>query len=120
MPVTLTLGGTSVTPRGYGYPVAWPRRRMQATQELAGGGLRVYDHGAEIAEVSLTWERLGKTDRDALLAFWRLVGAAKTAFTFTDHAGATHTVRWTNGWQESEVGYQIYSLTIALREEIAS
>jgi hypothetical protein len=119
MAITFQSGGTTVTPRSYGYPVEITRRRVQAQQELAAGALRVQDAGTEIAQWTLTWSAIAQSDHDALLAFWRLVAGAKTPFSFTDHSGVAHTVRWTNGWACSEIGYQIYKLTIMLREEIA-
>ena len=121
MAVQFIRNGNTVTlTRAYSYPVDWPRRRIQASQELAAGTLRVQDFGTEVATVTLQWDRMEKADRDALLAFWRQHAAgAKNSFTFVDHAGASHTVRWTNDWNEGEVGYQIYRVTIVLREEIA-
>lgn len=119
MAVSFSYNATTVTPsRAYKFPVAWPRRRVQGKLELAAGSMRVQDLGTEVGEITVVWDRLPKADVDQLVAFWRLVGGAAQQFSFTDADGVLHTVRWTNDFQSSIVGYQLCSLTIVLREEI--
>jgi len=108
--------------RGYDYAVGGNRRRIQETRESAGGNLLVSDQGAEVCDWALRWNRIGKTDCDLLENFWRSLLAANAAqsFTWLDHHGVERTVQWAGGFEPREVGYQIYELSVGLRELIVN
>ena len=122
MAVTFVFSATTLTPtRAYDARVPMPRSRAGATQRLLGGSMVRSDWGLEIASYRLTWTRISKADHDAFLAFWRLVGGSLELFVFTDIHAVAHTVRWVSeSFDAEEIGSDAYSLTIELREEVAS
>jgi hypothetical protein len=110
------------TGASYSYPVGGEDRRIQAQEETAGGALIVYDKGAEVQTMDLTWPEDGAMPLatfTALRSFLRTVTLmGLRTFQLTDHAGTVTTVRVVGdsfAWRL--VGHERYLVSLRLRAE---
>jgi hypothetical protein len=110
--------------KGRVFPVKDPASVTVPTDKSDGGQMYAYNKGISEQLFNLVFEKISATDHTAFLD-WLLnhaVGPVNT-FTFTDEAGATHTVRLLDTTDPFEADGEdgtgfLYSGTIQLREEI--
>ncbi len=119
--IVFTKGASTFSfSKGRVFPLDDPPQVNVPVGYSEGGQLYAYDKGIEEQFYNLTFERLAKADYDSFND-WLLnvaVGPLNT-FTYTDEAGASHTVRLLDTKNPlREVAHELYSGTIHLREEI--
>jgi hypothetical protein len=90
------------------YPVRAPRRRVQAVDRTAAGGLQVESLGAGINRRVMAFRNLPAVDYAALVTWFdTIANGAANAFTVIDEDGLSYTARWVNGFnfEEDKPGY---------------
>ncbi len=97
-------------PRRLDYP-------QQVVGETAGGTVYVQDKGPRRETFELTFDHLPQDERDQAASFFDTVRKAASSFEFVDPEGQTHTVRWVNGFEFSQMVGGRWSGTIQLRKE---
>ena len=110
--------------KGRSFPISDPAQVNVPTDMTDGGQMYAYNKGIAEKLYNLVFNKLSATDFSNFETWLKttVVGPTST-FTFTDEAGATHTVRLldtTNPLQadgEDGTGF-LYSGTIRLREEL--
>lgn len=106
---------------GRDHPIDDPLEVGVVSDESDGSQMYAYDKGADVQYFNLNFTKLNSADDTALRNFHANVcrGMLNT-FTYTDEAGATHTVRWLDKRYPIRSNKENrYSGTISLREEIA-
>jgi len=123
--IIFTKGGSTFTfSKGRVFPISDPAQVNVPTDMSDGGQMYAYNKGIAEKFYNLVFQKLSATDQSQFETWLKttVVGPAST-FTFTDEAGATHTVRLLdtkNPLQadgEDSTGF-LYSGTIRLREEL--
>jgi len=119
--VIFTLGASTFTfSKGRDFPIQDPVEVAVVTDQSEGGNLYCYDKGVTVQYFNLYYKNLIPDDYTNVANWIQsvCVGPLNT-FTYTDEDGATHTVRCLDTINPlKETGYQLYSGTIRLREEI--
>lgn len=95
-------------------PVDFP---SQITGETAGGTVYVQDKGSRRETFELSFDRLTRAERDAVLNFFDTVKKSFNAFEYQDSGGVNHTVRWVNEFDFKPVVQGRFSGTVKLRKE---
>jgi hypothetical protein len=92
--------------------------RTQARASSAGGTLYVYDTGRQRRLHMLLLRGLTAAEGAALEAFFDHVGGMGETFTYTDSAGAAHTVRFADPELAlEEAGPDCLDITLRLEED---
>jgi len=119
--VIFTSGATSWTASCFRvFPVSDGITVNVPTEQSEGGQMYAYDKGVAEQVFELVFEKLNAADDAALRSFHSTVAVGpKNAFTFTDEAGADHTVRWLDlRYPIRQSAQNFFSGTIQLREEL--
>ena len=120
MPTIFSNGTVSWAPdRGPALGLSDPTQINQPEARTDGTTRYLYDKGTD-NEFDLPFERLTRTDYDALKTFLAhaTVNWKMTTFTYTDQDSTTHTVRLVNDrLQFAQVAFDQYSGSIQLRKE---
>ena len=104
----------------YPYETLYVHNQKKGVSE--GRIVRVATLSGTVLFLPVKFERLSLTDFQALRAWIHsplIQGAAQT-FTYVDHAGTSHEVRWwedDNIWQMPMTSYGLFSFTARLRVE---
>ncbi len=103
---------------GRTYPLRQPRERLQVLSRSAAGTLRVADKGlSSVRRLRLAFRGLPAADHAALLTWYEEVACGSlNPFTFTDEAGAAHTVRWSGPFDLEQAATGRYSGEVVLEE----
>jgi hypothetical protein len=104
-----TLGANSFTfSKAPVYPVRAPRRRIQAVDRTAAGGLTVESLGAGINRRVMAFKNLPAVDYAGLVTWFdTIANGAANAFEVSDEDSASYSARWVNGFnfEEDKAGY---------------
>jgi hypothetical protein len=106
--------------KGRSYPIDDPVQVNVPVEYSEGGQLYAYDKGIEEQFFNLVFERIPKADYDNFETWLKTTAKGPlNTFTYTDEDSVNHTVRLMNTTNPlKEVGHEMYSGTIELREEI--
>jgi len=123
--IIFTKGASTFTfSKGRSFPISDPAQVNVPTDKSDGGQMYAYNKGIAEKFYNLVFQKLSATDQSNFETWLKttVVGPTST-FTFTDEAGAAHTVRLLDTQNplaadgEDKTGF-LYSGTIHLREEI--
>ena len=91
------------------------------SESLGGGRFGFGNHDNERMSWNYSFDYINTTDRTNLIAFYRDIYAGEVSrypFYFNDPAGSLHFARLIGVGSITEIGYQAYTTSIALEEEL--
>ena len=90
----------------------------QVTEALGGGRFGFGDHDNLRQKWNYNFDYITETDKTNMKAMAAGVYGSRRPFYFTDPAGTTHFARMMDNLTITQIGYQAYTMSLALEQEI--